>query len=816
MAVSLAVPLLCDIATSGKLLEFGVDGSREVECASKGVQTELSKSDSLRGRKGKVQEKVVNEAEKSELFASAVVRLAIGLLGLEVHEKPNAWAEVWLSFQEAAARKLEVQQPSIQSICAADCGEKTSKVEWQQKVLLHLQQLFDPKMVAKTAAGPHGMAEQLDLAEFTLERITHAVNLLQDPKGNSKPMLLQGYTDAMTAEVCTDLRQWLQKLAELMSFYHIFILDGERENRFLREKLEAAEAKYQSNEESQKDALRRATAADERWNDFKMKRRAEAVLGVSLDSEDDKIYSQREVDELYKQWTDKYVTPLLEELEDLRNQLDNRRLGSKRRTVVAPEVISPSSQMSSAQQQLLSAALFAASERAPDPLGDLLWQLGDRVKAGDDYRDVALAIQALPPLDPLIKMGQDVAAVLSKNDVDLLQAVLKATSDHVQGELGEELLRFRSHFGTDSDELPEIARAIIGLASSSPRAAAKGSLKSVSVNTTATMVLPTAPSTPLPTDSKENDFRAELERLRAQLEAELRAAREEAELQRRKAEEAIKKMEEEAQRADGLLDEMRKRLKTMHSALQKAGVEKEAEEALEESGLVTFFKGRDVFERLYQDALRRMRIQAENQLLLLSRATASFVRTLQSLATHPMTAVNAALELHGAAVLLSSPVKVLGYSHEQNAKDPSETGGKGLQLFEANDGQAKRAQRIRTSSFGSLDQNSSKAGQSISKGRGINRAVSLGAVGQAWTSSQTLRQTVFPGPSRERPKPDPPELVEARDPRDIGAKHSGLLPKTRPGTGNMRSRPVVSSERPASGRAKTSPMLMVSRLSGNL
>lgn len=54
-----------------------------------------------------------------------------------------------------------------------------------------------------------------------------------------------------------------------------------------------------------------------------------------------------------------------------------------RRTVVAPEVISPSSQMSSAQQQLLSAALFAASERAPDPLGDLLWQLGDRVKASE-------------------------------------------------------------------------------------------------------------------------------------------------------------------------------------------------------------------------------------------------------------------------------------------------------------------------------------------------------------------------------------------------------------------------------------------------
>ena len=49
-----------------------------------------------------------------------------------------------------------------------------------RKVLVHLQQLFDPKTAEKTEDGPPGMAEQLDLAEFTLERITHAVNLLQD------------------------------------------------------------------------------------------------------------------------------------------------------------------------------------------------------------------------------------------------------------------------------------------------------------------------------------------------------------------------------------------------------------------------------------------------------------------------------------------------------------------------------------------------------------------------------------------------------------------------------------------------------------
>lgn len=827
MAAPFSVPLLCDVAPSGKLLEFGVDGAREVECVSKGVQAEFSKSESFQRRKGKAEDKVAAEAEKSDLFASSLLRLAIGLLGVEVHEKPNTWAEVWLRFQEAASKKLEIQQSPIQSICAADF-DKTSKAEWQQQVLVHLRQFFDPKMVEKTEGGPPGMAEQLDLAEFTLERITHAVNLLQDPEGRNKPMLLQGYTEGMTVEVCRDLKQWLQKLAELLSFYHMFILDSEREKRCLREKLKVAEAQIQENEESHREALRRSKATDERWNEFKMKRRAEALLGINLDDEEEKIYSQREVDELYKKWTEQHVTPLLEELEELRAELE--RIGLKRHTtaMIKPPELLPMVSQTPGASQLLSSALFAASERSPDPLGDLLWQLGDRLQAGDDYKDVALAIQALPPFDPRLAVGQD-AAVLSKNELDLLQTALKATSDYVQGELGEEVIRLSTHFATNSPELPQIVQTIQEISSRSPKAAARcgRGRRSVSVNTTGTMVLPTAERTA--SAPGDDDFRAELARLRAQLEAELRAAREEAERQRLRAEQALEKLEEEAKRADGLMAEMRKKLKTMQSVLQKTGLHKEAEEALNASGLTGFVKGRDVFERLYQDALRRMRVQAENQMRLLGNSSAAFLHILQCLAMHPMSAVNAALELHGAAVLLSSPLQV-GSSqknpgdHAKESKDQCVKGQDGEGAGEDAALEAEpvrpRSERIKTSmrsmrslgSFGSLE---IKKTQGISK-RGINRAATLGSgPGQAWTS-HTLRQTVFPGPeSSTQNLPEPEICGRALQTPVKQSTQSGLLPRTRPGTGNIRSRPVASSERPASGRAKTSPMLTVSRLSGH-
>ena len=56
----------------------------------------------------------------------------------------------------------------------------------------------------------------------------------------------------------------------------------------------------------------------------------------------------------------------------------------------------------SKQQQLLVAALFAASERCGAELGELLYDLGERLQAGEDYRHVALAIAALELPEPAV------------------------------------------------------------------------------------------------------------------------------------------------------------------------------------------------------------------------------------------------------------------------------------------------------------------------------------------------------------------------------------------------------------------------------
>lgn len=56
-----------------------------------------------------------------------------------------------------------------------------------------------------------------------------------------------------------------------------------------------------------------------------------------------------------------------------------------------------------------------------------------------------------------------------------------------------------------------------------------------------------------------------------------------------------------------------------------------------------FLGGRDVFERLYRDALRRMRTQAEVQARLAEESSLLFMRTLRDLSAHPLAAVDSLL-----------------------------------------------------------------------------------------------------------------------------------------------------------------------------
>ena len=78
------------------------------------------------------------------------------------------------------------------------------------------------------------------------------------------------------------------------------------------------------------------------------------------------------------------------------------------------------------------------------------------------------------------------------------------------------------------------------------------------------------------------------------------------------------------------------------------------------------------YARLYRDALRRMRTQAEIQARLTEESAKQFVRTLHDLANHPLVAVDAAMELHGGRG--GSPFQVMRFS-------PAETPGESARLI---------------------------------------------------------------------------------------------------------------------------------------
>ncbi|CAK9035464.1 t-SNARE coiled-coil homology domain-containing protein [Durusdinium trenchii] len=191
MASGIAVPLLCDFGRSGQLIEAGVDLGRQVDSVSKAVQTEPRKGKALGGESPWREKRKADEAERCEAPISGgtasnarLLQLAVGLLGLEIHEKPNTWAEVWLRFQEPKLAETSSQPAKTGNLFDDEKGRRHSEgtpAEWQQQVLSHLkelQKLQNSKLVTKDEE--HQLWENLDLAEHALKRIAHAVNLLQD------------------------------------------------------------------------------------------------------------------------------------------------------------------------------------------------------------------------------------------------------------------------------------------------------------------------------------------------------------------------------------------------------------------------------------------------------------------------------------------------------------------------------------------------------------------------------------------------------------------------------------------------------------
>ena len=77
--------------------------------------------------------------------------------------------------------------------------------------------------------------------------------------------------------------------------------------------------------------------------------------------------------------------------------------------------------------RLLVAALFAAAQRCAPELGELLYDLGERLQLGEDYRQVALAIAALPEtqtveVKEVEEVKEQVEVPKRREDLEALQA----------------------------------------------------------------------------------------------------------------------------------------------------------------------------------------------------------------------------------------------------------------------------------------------------------------------------------------------------------------------------------------------------------
>lgn len=637
-----------------------------------GLQTEMLGDELL-------SEDMDSQVVSKPAAASQIMKVAIGLLGLDLHEKPSSWAQTWLEACSVGEVSFSMEPKLAKEVDEgfwSDRDFKKGQADWQRKVLSHLRQLYPKEHRGRSKEkverrGPH--AEQLETVDFILQRITSTVNLLQRPERHAEPpLILHQYTDGMVRDVCADLKQWLEQLANILSVYHVHILDLEGDKRQLTSKVGGLEEKLKESEVEKEDAVRRFQDMDARWNEEKMKKRAAALFGVKSSEEDPKIYSQLEVDEMYEQWKKEQVDPLLEEIQSLKKAQRDllAKMQSMKHDRSAPvaaiqEEITPS--LGSREIALLNACLTSASERSLGELKALLLRLGHALseqRGSAEFQEILRLIQAIPILDipESMETGSQADAdhpAIGQEELELLHVGLKAAGKHVSPDLASLLSQLGQGVAEGSD-LKRVVQLIQKVPLPVPIVLPeKPAMRSTGTNTA--QVVKEAPEPTVLVQPDERDFEGELRRLRESLEAQVRAAQAEAEKQRKRAEEAMQKLQEETQRLENLIAELRRKLKELQALLEKAGLGAQVHELFQQAGLGDFLAGRDVFERLYRDALRRMRTQAEVQARLAEESSLIFMRTLRDLSSHPLAAVDSLLTANEYASVVA-PLQVLRFA----------------------------------------------------------------------------------------------------------------------------------------------------------
>jgi len=706
--------MYCDIK-DGKLMENGVDPfyvAKELQHGSvqcnlderseqqkllQGVQSFLGASAGI-GRDPASDMKLANFALTSSPSAQ-VLRLVVGLLGLEVHAAPRTSAESWLTYQDDVDSKLGLAGPvtkalegqgeegNAQDVATAggraverDAVRRKGKQEqdgWQFKVLSHLRRHIEAAISNATASpkadhkavkehnwGPE-FPEHLETAEYILRRVTSAVNVLQDPEKSDRPLVLREYTEKMVVDVCKDLRQWLEQMATLFSLYHVHLMDLEQERRGLAHKLSVKQAQFDKGEQDRKEALSRAHVIEENAKAERMKKRAEEMLGMSLGGADDKIYTEQDKQEFYQTWRHDELEPVLAELRELRASMKEKPDKSFMKRKASIGAAGGRTIGEETMGLLIGITNAIANKTEEDGTRGWLLRLAEGAgNNGAGLEELLAEINSAPSAPSSPAGGKKGAAKkhLGSGEADKNSPVgcLEAVS--------KELARIENELQACSGSGLEPLATVSGWARGTVDAAIQGlrksgndafiewneapkwdlkkfksrsSSKTAGVNMTAGTTSPSSRDRPPPAAvgggvADHSECEARLDALRKELEAKLAAALALAERERQRAEEAIRRLAEEMEKFEKAMAELRAKLAAMEKMLNDDGFGRIGRDAILKSGLSDFMAGRDVFERLYRDALNRMRRLAEAQAKSFVETSHEFLNIMSSAANSPL------------------------------------------------------------------------------------------------------------------------------------------------------------------------------------
>mmetsp|Transcript_59800 Transcript_59800/g.142370 ORF Transcript_59800/g.142370 Transcript_59800/m.142370 type:complete len:1552 (+) Transcript_59800:167-4822(+) len=444
--------IYCSLSPSGNLLERGRDPLAQItQKHGVSIQTEgaLRLHADLVSHAKDFVSLCVKSAQRigAASPAAQMLRLAVGLLGVEVHERPKTLAEMWLNYEDRllSERLIEAGQtgefkerpslPGDRRGGGAGQEHKEEIAEWQYRVLDKLRVHIEAADRGSPKASSEGkqmsiatlesledghdwgpdFIEHLDLASFIMDKISTAVGVLQDPEQVDRPMILSNFTESMASQVCGDLRQWLEQLSTLFSLYHVHLLDMANECKAMKAHIGKVEAQNAELDRLQKEAVMRHDRLQEQFRQSKLKGNAELKLGITIAEEDLAIYSQKDMDDEKVRWETEELEPIMNDLKELRNAhhdlLRKRRQDAERERIGAP---SPKGDKISQDTQFaLASALGALSERIQ---GKQVSELCSRlVKAlsghSEDVKDLAAELTGMlsNPATPVMPLPTPVA-----------------------------------------------------------------------------------------------------------------------------------------------------------------------------------------------------------------------------------------------------------------------------------------------------------------------------------------------------------------------------------------------------------------------